>query len=273
LVVVSHGSILVSKVWSLQLSQCDSVIDAEALQAKTTQLGFVNVIDAFHVVGSGEIPVKFFVDERATSTKGIRLTDEILQLAPEHGDQMLAEIEARWRLVETAWEMNLSSSLIEYDSDTGLLFPSSIRRRSLAKARDALNGYQKGACFYCYQSIEIGESQGSEAEVDHFFPHVLMKRGMSNNLDQIWNLVLACVSCNRGPGGKFDATPAKKYVERLQRRNEYLIESNLPIRETLMLQTGRTPVDRFNFLQENFTTATTRHPGLWETASLGDPSF
>ena len=35
----------------------------DALVATTTRLGFSNVIDAFHVVGSGPVPVRFFVDE------------------------------------------------------------------------------------------------------------------------------------------------------------------------------------------------------------------
>jgi hypothetical protein len=50
------------------------------LQDATVRLGFNNVIDAFHVVGNGEIGVRFFVDERNTPTRGIRLTDEVLKL-------------------------------------------------------------------------------------------------------------------------------------------------------------------------------------------------
>jgi len=77
-------------------------IDENQLRSATVALGFNNVIDAFHVVGPGEIPMRFFLDERKDSTKGIRLTDELLTLAEKHGQQGLAEVEARWRLVETA---------------------------------------------------------------------------------------------------------------------------------------------------------------------------
>ncbi|HYZ34287.1 MAG TPA: hypothetical protein VE684_18615 [Crenalkalicoccus sp.] len=33
----------------------------------TARLGFVNVLDAFHVVGSRPVPVRFFEDEGATA--------------------------------------------------------------------------------------------------------------------------------------------------------------------------------------------------------------
>ena len=40
-------------------------------------------------------------------------------------------------------------------------------------AVDALNGYQKGSCFYCFRDISIVFGSDSLADVDHFFPHVL----------------------------------------------------------------------------------------------------
>ena len=85
--------------------------------------GFTNVIDAFHVVGPGVIPVRFFVDERRSSTPGVRLTEALVELAAKGTSQALAEIEARWRLVETAWSLDISRSLIAYDEGTGLLCP------------------------------------------------------------------------------------------------------------------------------------------------------
>lgn len=49
----------------------DELIDA------TVKLGFSNVIDAFHNVNLGELPVRFFTDERRGTTKGIVLTDNM----------------------------------------------------------------------------------------------------------------------------------------------------------------------------------------------------
>lgn len=68
------------------------------------------------------------------------------------------------------------------------------------------------------------------------------------DVDGIWNLVLACVDCNRGEGGKFAALPAPHLIERLHQRNESLIMSNHPLRETLMNQTGSTASARRAFI-------------------------
>jgi hypothetical protein len=68
-------------------------------------LGFNNVIDAFHVVNRGEIPVRFFSDERKNGG-GIRLTDELFRLRERlQFGNLPQEVEARWRLVETAWQL------------------------------------------------------------------------------------------------------------------------------------------------------------------------
>ncbi|SKV97532.1 Uncharacterised protein [Mycobacteroides abscessus subsp. abscessus] len=66
------------------------------------------------------------------------------------------------------------------------------------------------------------------ADVDHYFPHSLMARGVFIDLDDVWNLVLACAACNRGPGGKFHRLPHGDFLERLWTRNEMLISSHHP---------------------------------------------
>jgi 5-methylcytosine-specific restriction endonuclease McrA len=109
-----------------------------------------------------------------------------------------------------------------------------LRRVALTSARDALNGYQKGACFYCYSPVSTVSKVVGVADVDHLFPRRLQQLGIVSKLDQVWNLVLACQSCNRGAMGKFELTPDLGYVARLERRNEYLIASHHPLRETLM---------------------------------------
>lgn len=79
-------------------------IDQDALISTTVRLGFVNVIDAFHNVNDGETPVRFFQDERKGQKKGITVTDELLRLKESMQFANLPhEVEARWRLVETAW--------------------------------------------------------------------------------------------------------------------------------------------------------------------------
>jgi hypothetical protein len=55
-------------------------LSRDDLLATTVKRGFVNVIDAFHVVNQAEIGVRFFADERGGQRKGVRLTDDLLAL-------------------------------------------------------------------------------------------------------------------------------------------------------------------------------------------------
>ena len=220
----------------------------------TTQLGFQNVIDAFHVVGSKDTPIRFFLDERHAGGR-IRLTDEFYELRDSvQVSNLDSEVEARWRLVETAWDLNISSRVltVSHDGEEELLFVTSDqnRRIDVTTSRDALNGYQKGKCFYCRDTISLIQNVSVTGEVDHFFPHRLKGISTFPNINGVWNLVLACRRCNRGERGKFDRVPALKFLKRLHIRNNYLISSHHPLRETLMSQTGRTIDDREGFLNK-----------------------
>ena len=69
----------------------------------------------------------------------------------------------------------------------------------VTSSRYALDGYQKGKCFYCFDDISIEPSDDNLADVDHFFPYILetsLQRDL--NIHGVWNLVLSCNSCIRG---------------------------------------------------------------------------
>ncbi len=76
-----------------------------------------------------------------------------------------------------------------------------------------------------------------------------MSRGFPVDLDGVWNVVLACRDCNRGDGGKMSAIPASTFLDQLRLRNEYLIWSHHPLKDTLIRQTGRDPDSRRMFLK------------------------
>lgn len=168
--------------------------------AHTIRYGFANVIDAFHNVHGKEIGVRFFMDERKTNNS-IQLTDEFMLLGELAQFSSLAdETEARWRLVETAWENNVSRNLmlIEYEEDgRNLIGVDALKRTTVTSARPALNGYQKGRCFYCFREISILYGSENLADVDHFFPHMLKQCDSRKPIDGVANLVLACQECNR----------------------------------------------------------------------------
>ncbi len=267
------------------LEACKQRIQGEITQDEligiTTRRGFVNVIDAFHIVNGTEISTRFFQDERkstAGSPKGIRLTDELFRLKDTFQSVNLPhEVEARWRLVEAAWDLSIARNLITvtHDHEKGLLFTrdSELRRVDVTSSRSALNGYQKGKCFYCFRDIAVGEHGGFPAEVDHFFPHVLKQHAVTVNVNGVWNLVLACQRCNRGVAGKSARVPAPRLLERLNRRNDFLIASNHPLRETLMQQTGRVSHERREFLQKMDDWAIERLIHRWEPTDEDEPAF
>ena len=233
-------------------------ISGSQLIEATSKLGFANVIDVFHTVNQGEIEKKFFLDERKAS-KGIRLTDDLFSLfETSQFSSLSGEVEARWRLVETAWELNISKRLIAVDFDpiSADLFVNKIGGRvDITSSRDALNGYQKGKCFHCFSDISISPNHPDLADVDHFFPWKLKEHGVAHPVDGVWNLVLACKGCNRGRGGKSARVPSIKLLYRLKKRNDFLINSHHPLRETLIAQTGGSEAVRKSFLQKTYNEA------------------
>jgi hypothetical protein len=214
----------------------------------TVKLGFNNVIDAFHIVGSGPVPVRFFMDERtAGGSPAMRITDELRTLATSiQGNALSDEAEARWRLVETPWALELPRAglAVQADVEQSLLFVERVRRVNLTGVRAALNGYQRGRCSYCETETTLRAS-----DVDHFFTWILKERGFMPDADGVWNLVLACKGCNRGEGGKFASVPSPRLVARLHERNNWLVDSHHPLRETIMMQTGLDADARASYLR------------------------
>ena len=251
-------------------------ISQEQIDQITAKLGFINVIDAFHIVNQGELPTRFFIDERK-ELKGIRLTENLLKL---HGSAELAsltmEVESRWRLVETAWSLNISRNVVgvDYEPESDLLIATQDSRRvNVTSSKTALNGYQKGRCFYCFTNVGVSSDSADLADVDHFFPHTLKQHKIAEPIDGVWNLVLACRNCNRGEHGKFARLPSLELLERLRQRNDYLIGSHHPLRETLIMQTGKTLSERMSFLQNAHAEAKRHLIHLWQPEALNDPAF
>jgi hypothetical protein len=175
--------------------------------------------------------------------------------------------------VETAWQLGLprAALTIVYDANTGFFVPNTEeRRRAVASSRAALNGYQKGKCFYCLRSVSIHKGASTLAEVDHFFPHVLKALKSTISVDGIWNLVLACSVCN---GAKSARVPDLSKLERLFTRNEFLISSHHPLRETIILQTGLDEDHRRSFLQKSYDEAKTLLIHNWSPEAVETPTF
>lgn len=262
------------------LKKCREAADKKDLSeavAEGMKTGFRYVLDAFHVVDNENLPVKFFIRESDGRSKKIILTDEIFRLLEDAEYQNLfKEAESRWNLVENAWESKISRNLLNigYSGETeSFVMERYLKRKTVTSARGALNGYQKGTCFYCYQPISIIEGSINMCDVDHFLPHVLKPYFAPVNPDGVWNLVLSCRECNRGINGKYGKIPHIKYLKRLHKRNEFLISSNHPLKETLINQTGNTEEKRTIFLNQVYDKSYGLKLSQWETQEKSAPLF
>lgn len=248
-------------------------ISHEQLLQSTVNNGFRYVLDCFHRVNGDDIPVKFY----EKNGKKVLLTDELLKIATiSTSINLYEENEARWNLVETAWKLNISPDLlnVRYDDQSKILFiDEQFKRKDITSARGALDGYQKGKCFYCFDDIVVSDDENNTCDVDHFFPHTLQHLMPEINLNGVWNLVLACPNCNRGANGKFAKVPAIKYLERLHKRNEFLISSHHPLRETIINQTGKTEQARAAILREVDKRAINLLIQRWETEEKQEACF
>ncbi len=255
----------------------NQLISKEELYGITEKHGFVYVVDAFQNLNGGVIPDKFFEKNFHSGKKEIVISDNLLKIKELFQYRNLEqEVEARWKLVETAWNLQINPNLLEvkYDEDNSLFFIENdfMRRTDVTSARDSLNGYQKGKCFYSFQDISINKTDIQICSVDHFLPHV-NKREHSRagaNINGVWNLVLAETSVNLD---KKAMIPENRFLERLFSRNEFYIESKHPLAETIINQTGLTKQSRRKFLEFHYNLALSCSIHKWKPKIELTPVF
>lgn len=190
-----------------------------------------DVLDRFQNVGGGSIASDYTLFEHVENDKRLYLTDNLNSLLENQANvtEIEQENQARWKLVEEAWKSGLSPNLLVYDEQEDVFYSESgLKRTNLRSAVDVLLPYQKGKCFYCERPLDrlAGTQEDSFPDVDHFFPFSMAELlgGISPN--GVWNLVIACASCNRGANGKFDSPPDKRYFSKLLARNSLFVEEH-----------------------------------------------
>lgn len=252
-------------------------ITYDNLLSITEKYGFTNVIDAFQNVNGGIIPNQFYYKDYTRNSKKIIITDDLLRL--KESCQFVnfnEEVEARWNLVETAWNFQINPNLLEVKIDDNLqtLFIENdfMKRINITSAKASLNGYQKGKCFYSFQDISIISGDENICAVDHFFPHVhkISINQSGANVNGVWNLVLVEKFVNLDKSAKI---PELKYLERLYKRNEFYISSKHPLGETIINQTGKTPTERRNFLQKQYDLSVNLAIQKWKPKVELEPLF
>ncbi len=237
-------------------------INSEQLKNSSIKNGFNYVLDAFHNVAGGVIPIFY---EIVKKEKRIVLTDNFFKLLDTSDvNNFNFEVQSRWQVWETGITEGINPRLLDFSVDTNneiLVYRNNKNRRtSVTSLKPFLNLYQKGICFYCRTNIRIEKGFENSCEVDHYFPHKLKDFGIYN-VDQIWNLVLSCVNCNRG---KSLNIPVKEYIYDLDKRNNWYIESHRSIGPHIMKQTAYTRSLRKSYLNKFDEDAISYIPFRWK---------
>lgn len=251
-------------------------LSREDLLSITMKEGFRYVVGAFQNLRGGALEHTFY-SQGGPGSGHLELHDGLLDLASSSVRlDLMNETESRWQLVETAWSLGLSERVLEVGSGDHLALVVGGDRTNVTSSRGALNGYQKGHCFYCFAEISTVPGDARLGEVDHFLPFSLRSALPDLNINGVWNLVLACSNCN-GPHGKWDRLPQVKYLKRLHTRNEFLIQSKHPLRESLIAQTGSTSQMRATSLQRRYSVVAKSmavNPTFaWEVKHVNPPQF
>jgi len=227
-------------------------LDREAAIERVTLEAFDDVIPRFHTVGDLAVPIPFYEQTKA----GLVLTDEAFQVFKNTSDDLLAELNSRWSLLEAAFIMKRQDCRMENDI-RAIYLKTGYERTNITQNVPFLNGYQNGMCFYCGDPLA-----GYEVHVDHCIPRQLIQH------DELWDLVLAHRFCNLQ---KEDLLPGRRYLEKLIARNEHIVASNHPARQKIIDKLGSTSAQRSATTNQVYAHAELVLGGSWEGIRGYDP--
>ena len=131
------------------------------------------------------------------------------------------------------------------------------RRSSLKYYADYFAEAGVSDCFYC--GVELDQN----GHIDHFIPWRFVAE------DKVWNLVLACASCN---SQKSSLTPNDRYANKLLQRNDQLLAADpndLPkkVRNDLVELRGRVPGEHVRMFLD---ACRADGFGIWSPRIIGD---
>jgi 5-methylcytosine-specific restriction endonuclease McrA len=197
------------------------------------------VMQKFHHLGGGtEVAHRFYDLTGSRRERVVRFTPALHQIAQsEQADNLRSELQARWSIIESSFEVSVGRSLITegvaVDWQT-LRITDKLRRRSVTGVTDAVIGFQHGRCLICGDTLAVTDA----VDIDHIFPFSLMHRTAPGrswqgpDLDAIWNLAPTHASCNAAKSNRLP-TPAERQA--LAHRNTAIMQSPHPLRRTLQL--------------------------------------
>lgn len=198
---------------------------------------FIDVIPRFQTIGTNKMIVadQFYEIDFG---KKLTLTDSMLNLGESDTSELFSEIDARWNLLEGAFQISQSQEQLQLANDIRDIYLSNATTRSpLTSCIPFLQGYQGNTCFYC------GEKMTGQIHVDHVLPRQVILH------DHIWNLVLSHSDCNLS---KSDHVVGAHFIQKLHLRNENIMGSNHPWKSKIAQQLGNTALRRQSTLYKHY---------------------
>jgi hypothetical protein len=196
---------------------------------------FDDVVPRFQNLGRRSAFTGMFYE--FTAGQNLVLTDDLLKLSETNREELEAELDARWGLLEGAFKIGTNN--FQLNNDLRLIYiENGYERTSITKNIPFLQGYQGNTCFYCGEPIH-----GSDTEVDHVLPRQVIQH------DEIWNLALAHSICN---GQKVDRLIGPHFLQKLIARNENIMGSNHPWKKRIEAALGKTKVQRKKTTEDHY---------------------
>ena len=97
----------------------------------------------------------------------------------------------------------------------------------------------------------------------------MLFRSQAIQHNEIWNLVLSHEACNED---KSDNIPPLQFIENLIARNEFVLQSQLPLREELKKVLGNTPQERRHKVETQYVAAKKKIVRIWGGTEKYDPA-
>lgn len=202
--------------------------------------GFQDVVPRFQTIGTDkQLVLDHFYE--IDFGKRLVLKDSLLSFNEAQLQQLESEIQARWSLLEGAFNINQSDFELANDI-RDVYLQNGYKRKTLTNNIPFLLGYQGNTCFYC------GEPMEGSIHVDHVLPRQVL------NHDEVWNLVLVHSDCNLL---KSDRLVGSHFIQKLINRNENIMGSNHPWKAKIASSLGSSARKRASQLLEHYNNAKT----------------
>jgi len=233
-------------------------ITKEKAVKEVTENVKVMVAQKFHTLNGLPIPRPFYT--LSDDGYSIQPNDSLFNVFADNQNKHLDnEMDSRWDCLEIGYsQMQQSFSLdVNLEKEGEEYIINKEERKNLTPLRYVLDQYQHNTCFYC------GEELYEPIHVDHVIPYQAILH------NQVWNLVLSHESCNED---KLDFIPSMKFIEKLKERNEFVLKSDLPLKQHLKKDLGNSHQERMKQVDKQYDYAKRKIIRMWRGKNDYDPS-